>query len=199
MLMGMSGSHEATVRVESDARERVLETAYELFSHRGIRAVGVDEVIERAGVAKATLYRHFPSKDNLVIAFLELRERRWSRELLEAEARRRGATPEEQILAIFDVFDDWFHRDDFEACSFINVLLEMGAQHPAGKASIAHLANITSVVAALAEGAGLRDPEAFAHSLLIVMKGSIIAAVEGDDDAARRARSIARLLLDDHR
>ena len=108
------------------ARERILDTAYDLFSRRGIRAVGVDEVVERAGVAKATLYRHFPSKDDLVLAYLQLREQRWTFDWVEAEAQRRGATPEDQLLAIFDAFDEWFHQADFEACSFINVLLEMG-------------------------------------------------------------------------
>src|SRR6185437_6256852 len=126
------------------ARERILDTAYDLFSHRGVHDVGIDELIERAGVAKATLYRHFPSKDDLVLAFLERREQRWTREWVEAEARRRGSTPEEQLLAIFDAFDDWFRRDDFEACSFINVMLEMGSEHPAGSASVRHLENIRS-------------------------------------------------------
>jgi AcrR family transcriptional regulator len=196
----MTGSPETTTpRVESDARERILEAAYELFSRRGIRAVGVDEVIERAGVAKATLYRHFPSKDDLVLAFLGLRERRWTRELVEAGARSRGEKPEEQLLAVFDVFDEWFRCADFEGCSFIRVLLEMGSEHPAGKASVEHLANVRSVVRTLAAEAGLRDPEALAHSMLILMKGSIIAAAEGDADAARRARSMARLLVDEHR
>src|SRR5688500_18876879 len=114
------------------ARERILESAYELFSRRGIRGVGIDEIIEHAGVAKATLYRHFPSKDDLALAFLERREERWTRGWVEEEARRRATSPAEQLLAIFDAFDGWFRRDDFEACSFINVLLEMGAQHPAG-------------------------------------------------------------------
>ena len=88
--------------------------------------MGIDEVIERSGVAKATLYRHFPSKDDLVLAFLERREQLWTREFVEAGAESRGATPDERLLAIFDVFDEWFRREDFEACSFINVLLEMG-------------------------------------------------------------------------
>src|ERR1700693_4857565 len=115
MLTVMTSSPDATTpRVESDARERILEAAYELFSRRGIRDVGVDEVIERAGVAKATLYRHFPSKDDLVLAFLELRERRWTRELVEAGARQRSDDPEKQLLAIFDVFDEWFRLGDFE-------------------------------------------------------------------------------------
>src|SRR5207253_1438731 len=148
---------------------------------------------------KATLYRHFPSKDELVVAFLDLREQRWTRDLVEKEARRRGANAEEQILAIFDVFDEWFRRADFEGCAFISVLLEMGSQHPAGRASVAHLANLRSIVQTLAEEAELRDPPGFARLLLVVMKGSIIAAAEGDADAAQGARSIAPLLIDQHR
>lgn len=99
------------------ARERLLEVAYELFATRGVRAVGIDELISRAGVAKATFYRHFPSKNDLVLAFLERREQRWTKDWIEAEARRRGSTPEESLLAIFDLFNEWFHRDDFEGCS----------------------------------------------------------------------------------
>ncbi len=181
------------------ARERILDSAYELFSRRGVRGVGVDEVIADAGVAKATLYRHFPSKNKLVLAFLERREQRWTHEWLETEARRRGATPEEQLLAIFDVFGEWFLRKDFDACSFINVLLEMGPQHPAGKASIVHLQNIRAILRGLAEEAGLRDSGSLAHSLHILMKGSIVAASEGDVEAAQRGQSMARLLIAEHR
>ena len=190
---------EALPQSKPDARERILDTAYELFSRRAIRDVGIDELIERAGVAKATLYRHFPSKDELVIAFLERREERWTLAWVEAEARRRGTTPEEQLLAIFELFDEWFHRDDFEACSFINVLLEMGPAHPAGQASVRHLASIRSVVSRLAEEAALRDPESFARSLHILMKGSIVSAAEGDAEAAQRARSMAALLIEQYR
>src|ERR1700758_4873926 len=143
-----------TVRLESDARDRILDTAYELFSKRGIRGVGVDEVIERAGVAKATLYRHFPSKDRLVLAFLDLREQRWTKDLIEAGAIRRGSNPEERLLAIFDVLDEWFHRDDFEAGSFSRVLLELGPSHPAGGASVRHLEQIRALVRRLADEAG---------------------------------------------
>ena len=190
---------ETIPRPKLDARERILDTAYELFSRRAIRDVGIAEVIEQAGVAKATLYRHFPSKDELVIAFLERREERWTLAWVEAEARRRGTTPEKQLLAIFELFDEWFQRDDFEACSFINVLLEMGPTHPAGQASVRHLANIRTVVGRLADEAELRDPGSFARSMHILMKGSIVSAAEGDARAAQRAQSMARLLLEQHR
>ena len=184
----------------SAARQRILDSAYELFSRRGIRAVGIDEVIMNASVAKATLYRHFDSKDALVLAFLQQREQLWTRNWVEAEARRRGETPEEQLLAIFDLFDEWFQKDDFEGCSFINVLLEMNDRESVvGKASAEHLLNIRSIIRTLAEEAELRDSDKFAHSWHILMKGSIVAAGEGDREAARRAQAMGRLLIEQHR
>jgi AcrR family transcriptional regulator len=189
---------EAT-EVGHSARERILDAAYELFSRRGIQAVGVNEVIERAGVATATLYRHFPSKDALVLAFLDLREQRWTKDIIEAGAMRRGSNPEERLLAIFDVLDEWFHRDDFEAGSFMKVLLELGPEHPAGGASVWHLEQIRSIVRRLAEEAGLRDTDSFARSWHILMEGSIVVATEGDTRAAQRGKSMARLLIEQHR
>ena len=182
------------------ARERIIDSAYELFSRRGIRAVGIDEVIERAAVAKATLYRHFKSKDELVLAFLQRREDVWTKGTVEAGARGRASSPEEQLLAIFDVFDDWFREPSFDGCSFIKVLLETSdTGHPVGRASVTHLANIRSILRSMAEEAGLEDPDGFAHKWHILMKGSIVAAGEGDLEAAQRAKSIGRLLLDEHR
>lgn len=183
----------------ADARQRIVDTAYQLFARRGIRDVGVNELINRAGVAKATFYRHFSSKDDLVLAFLDQRDRVWTVDMIVADARRRGRTPIEQLLAIFDVFGDWFRRDDFEACSFINILLEMGAKHPLGQASIDYLARIRGHVQQLAEEAGLRDTEDFSRSWHILMKGSIISATEGDADAAKRAQAMARMLIEQYR
>ena len=191
---------QAAASLPVSPRDRILASAYELFSRKGVRAVGVDEVIARADVAKATLYRHFASKDDLVLAFLQEREQLWTRGWVEAEARRRAGTPEEQLLAIFDLFDEWFRRDDFEGCSFINVLLETNDRAtPLGGASAVHLATIRSIIRQLAVEAGLRDPDAFAHSWHILMKGSIVAAGEGDRDAARRAQAMGRLLIAQHR
>lgn len=182
------------------ARERILTAAYRLFTRRGIRAVGNDEVIAVSGVAKATLYRHFPSKNDLVLAVLQRREELWTLGLVEQQSRLRGETPEEQLLAIFDVFHDWFQkREDFDGCSFINVLLELGAAHPAGQASIQYLDNIRTMVRERAEAAGLVDVDNFARSWHILMKGSIIAAAEGDLQAARRAQAMGRSVIERHR
>lgn len=182
------------------ARERILTAAYELFSRRGIRAVGTDEVIDRAGVAKATLYRHFATKNDLVLAVLDRREQIWTHGLIEGQSERRGTTPEEQLLAIFDVMHEWFHlRDGYEGCSFINVLLELGADHPAGQASIAHIDHVRDIVRRRALAAGLTDVEDFASSWHILMKGAIVMAAVGDLEAARHARKMASALIDQHR
>lgn len=181
-------------------RERVLAAAYDLFSRRGIRAVGTHEVIARAGVARATLYRHFATKNDLVLAVLERREEIWTRGLIEDQSRQRGNTPEEQLLAIFDVMHDWFQLSDrYEGCSFINVLLEVGSGHPVGQACITHIDHVRDIVRRRAVAAGLTDVEEFASSWHILMKGAIVLAAVGDMDAALRARKMARALIDEHR
>ena len=193
-------SESLTGATPRDARERILETAYELFSRNGIRAVGVDRVIAESGVAKMTLYRHFGSKDELVLEFLRRREQRWTQEWLQAEVERRTDDPAERLLAIFDVFDAWFRTEDFEGCAFINVLLELADRTSSvRKATIVHLATIRSFLQGLASDAGVADPEDFARSWHILMKGSIVAAGEGDHEAARRAQAIGKLLLADAR
>ena len=182
------------------AREEILATAYELFTQRGIRAVGVDEVIAKSGVAKATLYKHFRSKNDLARAFLDQREQRWSRDFIEAGSAKRADDPEGQLLAIFDMLDEWYLRNDsFRERSFMSVLLEMGTGHPVGQACVQHLANLRTMVAARAAAAGLAEPEDFALSFHILMEGSIILASEGDRRAALRAKEMARALIDKHR
>jgi AcrR family transcriptional regulator len=179
------------------ARERILDTAYDLFSRHGIRAVGVDRIIATSGVAKMSLYRHFHSKEALVLAFLQEREKRWTMEWLHAEASSRADDGAGRLLAIFDVFDEWFKEADFEGCSFINVLLEFGElDHPIRIATRAHLATIRGLVREFAEQAGVSDPDAVAAQWHILMKGSIVAAGEGDGEAARRAQALGRLLLE---
>jgi AcrR family transcriptional regulator len=180
----------------SKARERILATAYELFAHRGIQAVGIDAIVEQSGVARQTLYRHFNSKQELVLAFLERREQLWTKDWLQGEVERAASEPEGRLLAIFDVFDGWFHSPDFEGCSFINVLLEAAdPEDPVHRAGAAYLAGIREFLKALARDAKIADPDNFARKWHILMKGSIVSAGEGDRDAARRARQIASILL----
>jgi AcrR family transcriptional regulator len=190
---------EASTHDPPSGRERVLATAYELFSRHGTRAVGIDRIIEESGVAKMTLYRNFASKNELILAFLERREAEWTRAWLQAEVEARATTPGGRLLAIFDTFGEWFARDGFEGCSFINVMLEVtDVGHPVRDAAIRHLATIRAFLAGLAAEAGVADPEAFARQWHILMKGSIVAAGEGDVHAAARARELGELLLERH-
>ncbi len=180
----------------ASGRERIDQTAYELFSRHGIRAVGVDTISARSGVAKMTLYRHYPSKEDLALAFLRRREELWTRSWLQQEVERRAQAPAERLLAVFDVFDKWFRRSDFEGCAFLKVLLEHDDRgHPVRKAAEAHIKTIRAFLRQLAEDAGVRDADAFARQLQLVMMGSIVAAYAGDRDAARRARELGSLLL----
>ena len=199
MIVAISAVPAALVPVRApafaDTHQRIIEASYRLFSRRAVRDVAMDEIAIASGVAKATLYRHFATKNDLVLAFLARREADWAFGIVEQGACSRSSDPAERLLAIFDVFDDWFQRDDFEACSFVKVLLEMGADHPLGRASTVHLANIRSVMSGLAAGAGLTEPEQFALSWHILMKGCIVQATEGDRLAARRARTLGELLI----
>jgi AcrR family transcriptional regulator len=184
-----------TRQVNPGARERILSAAYELFSQHGIGAVGIDTIIAKSGVAKMSLYRHFRSKEELVLAFLEQREARWTRQWLEKEILSSGNAPEDRLLAIFEVFDKWFQRPDFEGCSFINVLLESTPNSPIHRAATAHLAAIRVIISTQAQAAHLSDPEKFAQTWHFLMKGCIVSANEGNRDAATQAREAGAVLL----
>ena len=186
----------ASTEVLSNPRDRLVRTAYDLFRRHGIGAVGIDRIVAEAGVAKMTLYRHFASKQELVLETLELREQIWSRDWLEAEMSRRAERPEERLLAAFDVFDPWFRDEPYSGCMFVNCMFEArGLQNPIGAKSAEKIANVTEMLRLLAEQAGARDPDGLARDQQLLMLGSIVSAGAGDRDAAPRARNIAETLL----
>lgn len=202
--MGRSAVRTATKKPrarDSDARRgartRILDAAYELFSRRGINAVGIDQIIAEAPVAKATLYHHFASKEDLVCAFLELRERRWTVEWLQAEIESRAESGRSRALVTFDALDEWFQRPDFEGCSFINTLLEISdSNSPIHRAAVRHLAAIQTMLEGYVEEAGVANPREMSWQLQVLMMGAIVSAGRGDDKAARHARSLAELMLE---
>lgn len=178
------------------ARQPILDASFELFARRGIRDVGVDELIERSDVAKATFYKHFHTKDDLDLAYLQ----RWYQErsaAIETAIARHRSSQTTALLAVFEVFDEWFRQGSVEVSSFLHVLMEMGPQHPLGRASMEYFARTREQLADLARESGLEDPAGFAWSCHILLKGSIVASAEGDPHAAERARHMAALLASD--
>ena len=179
-----------------DARERILRTAYELFLKHGFSAVGVDRIVADAGVAKTTLYRHFRSKNDLVVAVLERHDDLWTVGWLEPETRRRAAADDEQIVAVFEAFDDWFRDEGYQGCMFINSLLEVHDDtSPIHTAALGGIEHVYARLVKWAENAGVDDPTAFAHRMQLLMRGAIVAAVEGRFDAVAEAGALARELL----
>lgn len=178
----------------ADTRERILRTAYELFTQHGLTAVGVDRIVAEAGVAKTTLYRHFRSKDALVVAVLERHVELWLLGWLQSKVSRAGS-PRERLLAIFDAFEEWFASPGFEGCLLMNSLAETHDRSAVRAAAVHALGQVYVFVHAIAQETGLRRPADLAHQLQALMCGSIIAAVEGRSDAVRSARSAAETLV----
>jgi AcrR family transcriptional regulator len=186
-IVGTSEDTEQTRRPAAPTpSEKILAVAYELFARRGIRDVGVDELIRASGVAKATFYRHFHSKDDVVLAFLEQWYQERTAAIEDAIARRGGR-------------GDWFPQGAVQVSSFLHVMMEMGPDHPLGKASIQYLEKTREQIADLAKAGGLDNPYDFSWSIHILIKGAIVAAAEGDPHAATRAKAMASLLMDSRR
>jgi AcrR family transcriptional regulator len=181
----------------ADARERTLLTAYELFRSHGVTAVGVDRIVAEAGVAKTTLYRHFRSKEELVLAVLDRHEQVWTHGWFERVSLDGGETPEAKLLAVFDAFDEWFRQDGYRGCLFTNVSIEArGEEGPLGATAAARLRDIRQFIASLAEEAGVADPAEFAARIQMLLLGAIIQALNGVVGAALSAREVAQLMLE---
>jgi AcrR family transcriptional regulator len=179
-----------------DARERILRTAYELFRMHSTNTVGVDRIVMEAGVAKTTLYRHFRSKDDLIVAVMERHQELWTRGWFFREVQERAATPEGRLLATFDVLEEWFREDNFPGCLFINCLIETHDELSGVRAaSVRGIEEVYALLRQLATEAGAADPSALAHRLQIMLRGSFVAASQGEMDAIREAKEVGRLIL----
>ncbi len=180
-----------------DPRERVLRTAYELFTRYGINAVGVDRIVAEAGVAKTTLYRHFRSKDELAVAVLQRHDELWTHGWLEQEAKRRAASGAGRVAAVFELLEEWFRQESFQGCLFTNSLLEThDRSSPVGVAAVAGFESIYEVIRRFTTEAGAREPDVLAHRIQILMRGAFVAAVEGRHEAVRQAFALALQVLE---
>ena len=178
------------------ARERILDTATQLFYQDGIQNVGVDRIIAESGVAKMSLYNHFKSKDALIEAVLRQRDQHWCHWFV-TQVEQHSSDPKEQLLAVFDVLQEWMEQPEFRGCAFMNATVELAnPEHPGYQAAVEHKQKVAHYLLHLTEAAGLASPEAIAQQLLLLVEGAIaVAMIQEDPTTARVAKQVAAMLL----
>lgn len=174
--------------------DRILDHALRLFYAEGIRSTGVDRIIAEAGVAGMSFYRNFKSKDGLVAAVLERRDKQWM-DWLAAEVEAGPDDPVQRLLSVFDALGRWIRGPDFHGCMFINVAGEFAeADGTARQAAARHKARLRDYLGDLVARAGLE--EGVAGMLFLLAEGAIVAAhVQGDRNAADTAKAAALRLI----
>ena len=179
----------------SAARERILDTAFRLFYAHGIRGVGIDRIIAESGVAKATFYKHFPAKDDLVVTYLDKVDRVWSEQLRQAAAAA-GEAPAVQLVGMFDALAAACRREGYRGCAFINAAAEHEAGTPVHARTLAHKNAVRAWVRDLAARAGATDPDALARALTLLLDGGLASgSVDALPDAPEIAKESARILV----
>ncbi len=185
----------ATTKSEGSARERLLAAANELFYSEGVHTVGIDRVIERAGVAKASLYGTFGSKEELVLAYLQLRSATRQRRITERLARH--TEPRARVVAFFELLGELVAEPTFRGCAFVNA----SAEGPRDESKVSNTcvdsrAWTKRLLVELARDAGARNPEQLGRQLALLYDGAIVAAAtDRDPSAAQEALAAAQVLL----
>jgi AcrR family transcriptional regulator len=186
-----------TTTPPSAPRDRILETAFRLFYARGLRAVGVDTIIAESGVAKATFYKHFPAKDDLIAAYLDRVDGIWTGQLHDAAAAA-GPAPADQLVGAFDALGSACRRDGYRGCAFINAAAEAAPDTPAHDRTVAHKRRVLAWFRDLAEAADAEDPERLARALALPLDGALAGgALDADPEAVDVARATAARLVRD--
>lgn len=188
---------EASNRTE--AAEKILQAASEMFYRDGIRAVGVDSIVEESGVTKMTLYKHFGSKDQLVAEYLRERDLRW-KEWLRGALDRHSGSPRERILSIFDALAEWLHGSNgYRGCAFVNALVELAdEEHPAHEVIREQKIWMREYLSGIAAETEIKDPSELSERLMLVYEGAnVISVMQDGPQTARRAHDSAAAILTD--
>jgi AcrR family transcriptional regulator len=183
-------------KTASDARQRILDTADRLFYAEGVRTVGIDRVIAESGAAKMTLYSHFRSKDDLILAVLEYREQQFTAWFGEAMERHIEAGAD-RVAALFAALKEWFETPTFRGCAFINASVELAdAKHPGFLFARQHKKRFHAFLAKVIEESISTAAARLAPAIAVLIEGAIVTAViEGTPRPADVARDAALLLL----
>ncbi|MBU3021042.1 TetR/AcrR family transcriptional regulator [Aestuariibacter sp. A3R04] len=183
-------------------REQLIETAQRLFYQEGIKGTGIDRIIDEAGVAKRTLYNHFKSKDELIVATLEHRDAEFMamlKRLVEKyETQQVGNSPFNRILAFFDAIEEWTHASHFSGCMFINASAEYpDKDDPVHVICKAHKKLVTHYIEELLSPLDIEESKALSVELALLADGAIVNAHTADiPDAASIAKKMAKRLLE---
>ena len=177
-------------------RDHLVDTALALFMRDGFHATGIDRILSHAGVAKMTLYNHFKSKDELILAALRLRDERF-RDWFAAAVEGRADKPRGRLLALFGAMDEWINQPDFTGCAFINAAAEYGRpDDPIHRAAAEHKRQVRDYIRRIAVEAGAIDADSLADILNLLIEGAIVSAhVSGQRNAAKLARRAATHLI----
>ncbi|MGH3918688.1 MAG: TetR/AcrR family transcriptional regulator [Pseudonocardiaceae bacterium] len=175
--------------------QRILDVASELFYWRGIHAVGVDTIAAESGVTKRTLYNRFGSKDGLIVAYLEARDRRW-RDLITSRLDAEHTDPVQRALAPFDVLAEWIAPSS-RGCSFVNAFAELPEpEHRGRQVVVAEKKWLRALFRELLVDAGANDPDDLAVQLLSLHEGAIVCySIADEANAAASARAAAEALV----
>ena len=178
------------------ARDRILETAFRLFYANGIRGVGVNTIIAESDVAKDTLYKHFKSKDELVLAYLDRADVEWLGALRTA-AQAAGPRPRDQRGGMFDALESACRQEGYHGCAFINAAAEVPPGSPVHTRTVAHKRAVRDWVHELAAQAGAGDPGALTGGLTLILDGALAAGVlDADPGVPAAAGRAAAALVD---
>jgi len=180
------------------ARQRILEVACDLFYHKGIRAVGVDTIVEKSGVGKATLYRHFPTKDDLIAAYLEELEKHDWKQFDEVIAKYEGS-PKEQLLAFIDTITTTMMEPGYRGCAFSNALAEFPEDsHCVKQLTVEYNTSMRLRLNRLTQQAGAQG-ENLTDQLMLVITGALsLAHALGSAGPASQLKALATHLIDSH-
>ena len=185
---------------ENSKREHLIDTALNLFSKNGYHSTGIDLILCEAGVAKKTLYKHFESKEELIIEVLKKYDHQF-RTMVETEVSKRGDTPEEHLLAIFDVAQEWFSDKRFYGCMFINAIGEYSDSDTTIRdVCKGFKQSMHSFILKLCKKGNFKRPEELADEVAMLLEGSIVTAqVSQKPEAAQIAKRTTELLIQNHR
>ncbi|HEV8388807.1 MAG TPA: TetR/AcrR family transcriptional regulator [Dongiaceae bacterium] len=181
----------------ANARDRLIDTAIVLFNRYGFHATGVDRIVAVARVAKKTLYAHFPSKEDLILAALSRKRAAFSDKFLPTVLAA-SDDPKERLLALFELAKSWFNDPDFYGCIFINAAVEYSeASHPINACAREFKTLLRTFARDQAKAGGAADPEDLADKIALLFEGATtVAQVSARPDAATTAKAIAAQLID---